>query len=126
MGNLHKNAALTIAQRKLLRDLYLEGHSISALGRRFGVNRKCAQRWAKRDDPHDRKSGPNHPKRLVTEEYRQAVIVHRKANPDHGAATIAHYLKSRFVFANRGTIQQILTHYGLSQRAPKKSHPKKN
>lgn len=123
---LHGNAALTLAQRKLVRQLYLEGHSISSLARRFGVNRKSAERWAKRDNPTDRQSGPKTPRRVVTAEYRQAVIAHRQANPDHGAITIAHHLKSRFAFANRGTVQQILTQEGLSKRATKRNRPPKS
>ncbi len=51
MSKIHENAALTISQRKLLRSLYIEGASISSLARRFGVNKKCAERWAKRESP---------------------------------------------------------------------------
>ena len=93
MSKIHENAALTISQRKLVRSLYLEGASISSLARRFGVNRKCVQRWAKRESPYDRPSGPKEPKSVITDEYRAAVLEHRRANPDHGAITIAFYLK---------------------------------
>ena len=126
VSKLHKNAALTISQRKLVRRLYLEGASISSLARRFGVNRKTAERWAKRDSVQDRPSGPQKPRRVVTPEYREAVLAHRRANPDHGAITIAFVLKEKFAFANRGTIQQILTQAKLSARQQKQSKPPKN
>jgi transposase len=115
MSKLHANAALTISQRKLMRSLYLEGASISSLARRFGVNRKCADRWAKRATPYDKASGPKVPKTVITKEYRRAVLEHRAAHPDHGAITIAFYLKEEFDFANRGTVQKILSQRNAAQ-----------
>ena len=126
MSKIHENAALTISQRKLIRRLYQEGASISSLARRFGVNRKCAQRWAKRESPYDLPSGPKHPKSVITDEYRTAVLEHRRANPNHGAITIAFYLKDKFPFAKKGTVQKILNQAALSKRQPKSTKvPKK-
>ena len=120
------NLALTISQRKLIRSLYLDGASISSLARRFGVNRKCAQRWAKRESPFDLPSGPKNPKSLITDAYRTAVLEHRKANPDHGAITIAFYLKDEFPFAKKGTVQKILNQARLSKPKPKRIEAPKN
>ena len=125
MGKLHKNAALTIAQRKELRSLYLSGTSISDLVKMFRIGRTTAKRWAKRDNPHDLPSGATTTKRVITPAYRKAVIAHRKANPTHGARTIAYYLLQEFPFAKRGTIQAILTEEKLSQKLPRKTRDKK-
>jgi transposase len=126
MAKIHENAALTITQRKLIRNLYLEGASISSLARRFGVNRKTAQRWAKRESPYDVPSGAKTPRSVITNEYRQAVVEHRQANPDHGAITIAFYLKQEFPFAKKGTVQKILNQEALSKPKPKGSEAPKN
>lgn len=126
MSKLHENAALTIRQRKLIRRLYQDGASISSLARRFGVNRKCAQRWAKRESPYDLPSGPKQPKSLISDKYRAAVVEHRKANPDHGAITIAFYLKDEFPFAKKGTVQKILNQAALSKPKPKGDEAPKN
>lgn len=126
MSKLHRNAALSEAQRKLVKRLYEQGDSVSSLSRRFGVNRKTIDRWVKRTDVLDHPSGPKNPRRVVTEEYREAVIAHRAIYPDHGAVTITFHLKSRFSFANRGTVQQILTEQGLSKRVITQRRPPKN
>lgn len=126
MGKLHGNAALTEKQRKLIRELYVEGHSISSLALRFGVNRKTADRWAKRATPLDNKSGPKIPRTVITSEYRQAIISHRKKHEDHGAITIAYHLKADFPFANRGTVQKILTEEKLSTLKNSTSKDKKS
>ena len=117
---LHGNAQLTVAQRQLVHDLYHSGQAKkSELARRFNVNRKTIDRWTGRDNPQDRQSGPKTPKRVVTEEYRQAVVERRRANPDHGPITIAHYVQARFGFANPSSVYRILREEGLSGRAPK-------
>lgn len=126
MSQLHENAALTIPQRKLVRSLYLEGTSISALALRFNVNKKCARRWAKRESPYDLPSGPKHPRTVITEAYRAAVLEHRQANPDHGAITIAFHLKEEFPFAKKGTVQKILNQAELSEPKPKRVEAPKN
>jgi len=125
MSKLHKNAALSIKQRELLRECYLKGDSISSLSRRFGVSWNCASKWAKRESPTDNPSGPQNPPTVITESYRTAVINHRKLNPDHGPITIAFYLKSEFSFANRGTILKILTEERLSTQSAKTKPLKK-
>ena len=116
----HGNSSLTIAQRKLIHQLYHTGKAKkSELARRFNVNRKTIDRWVKRDSPFDKPSGPKEPRRVITPAYRKAVIEHRKAHPDHGPKTIAYYLKAEFSFANRGTVQRILQQEGMSKRSPK-------
>ena len=119
----HGNAQLTIAQRKLIHELYHSGKSKkSELARRFNVNRKTIDRWAGRDSPHDKPSGPKVPRTVITPEYRDAVIAHRNTHPDHGPKTIAYHLKPEFGFANRGTVQRILQQEKLikKQSAEKK------
>ena len=116
----HGNAQLTVAQRKLIYQLYHSGQaSKSELARRFNVNRKTIDRWVNRDSPYDRPSGPKNPRKVVTPAYREAVIKYRKVHSDHGPITIAYHLKAEFHFANRGTVQRILQEEGLSQRQPK-------
>lgn len=121
----HGNATLTVAQRKLIHELYHSGQSKkSALARRFNVNRKTIDRWVKRNSPHDKPSGPKTPRKVITEAYRKAVIAHRNNHPDHGPITIAHHLKATFSFANRGTIQRILQQEGMSRRTSVKKSDK--
>lgn len=116
----HGNSSLTIAQRRLIHELYHSGKAKkSELARRFNVNRKTIDRWVKRDSPYDKPSGPKNPHRVITPEYRQAVIEYRKSHPDHGPKTIAHYLKAEFSFANRGTILRILQQEGMTKHRPK-------
>lgn len=113
----HGNAQLTIAQRKLIHDLYHSGKSKkSELARRFNVNRKTIDRWVNRASFEDHRSGPKVPRTVITPKYRTAVIAHRKTHPNHGSKTIAYHLKSAFSFANRGTIQRILKQEELSKK----------
>jgi len=117
---IHKNAQLTVKQRKLIQQLYRDGKAKkSELARRFNVNRKTIDRWIERDSPYDRASGPRQPRRVMTPEYRQAVIHYRQAHPDQGAVTIAFHLKADFPFANRGTVQRILQQEGLTRPVQK-------
>lgn len=121
---IHGNAQLTIGQRELIHRLYhKEKVRKSELARRFNVNRKTIDRWVSRDSPYDKPSGPKHPRTVITDAYRTAVIAHRKANPNHGPKTIAYYLKSSYSFANRGTIDRILKQEKLT-RHPKSSEKK--
>ncbi len=116
----HGNSSLTIAQRKLIHDLYHSGKAKkSELVRRFQVNRKTIDRWINRDSPYDRPSGPKEHYRVVTPAYRQAVIAYRKEHPDYGPKTIAYYLKSRFSFANSGTVYRILRQENLIRPSTK-------
>ena len=113
----HGNAQLTIAQRKLIHELYHSGKSKkSELARRFNVNRKTIDRWVNRESFEDHPSGPKIPRTVITCEYRAAVIAHRKTHPNHGPKRIAYHLKSAFSFANRGTIQRILQQEKLSKK----------
>jgi transposase len=116
----HGNSSLTVAQRRLIHDLYHSGKAKkSELARRFHVNRKTIDRWVDRDSPYDKPSGPKNPRKVITPEYRQAVIDYRKTHPDHGPKTIAYYLKAEFNFANRGTILRILQQEGMTKPRPK-------
>jgi transposase len=117
---LHAKAALTIAQRERVRRLHREeGVSIRALAKRFGVNPSTIQRWVHREAPLDRSSAPLRPRRVITEEYRQAVIQWRQENPGHGPVRIAQELASQFPQANRGTVLRILQKEGLTRpKAP--------
>ena len=55
---LHGNARLTIAQRRLIHELYHSGKATkSGLARRFNVNRKTIDQWVSRDSPLDKPSG---------------------------------------------------------------------
>lgn len=73
---LHGNAQLTIAQRKLINELYHSGNAKkSELARRFNVNRKTVDRWVNRDGFEDRPSGPKIPRTVITPEYRSAVML---------------------------------------------------
>jgi transposase-like protein len=121
----HGNASLTVAQRKLIHELYHSGQAKkSELARRFNVNRKTIDRWVNRKNPHDKPSGPKTPRKVITEVYRKAVIDHRKTHSGHGPITIAYHLKAKFSFANRGTIQRILQQEGLSKLTSTKKSDK--
>ena len=110
----HGNSSLTIAQRKLIQDLYHSGKAKkSELARRFNVNRKTIDRWVNRATPYDQPSGPKEHYKVITPAYRKAVIEYRKTHPDHGPVTIAYYLKEVYGFANRGTIYRILQQEGF-------------
>jgi len=105
----HGNSSLTIAQRKLIQELYRSGKAKkSELVKRFQVNRKTIDRWLERDTPYDLPSGPKDHYTVITPAYQKAVIEHRKTNPDHGPLTIAYYLKEEYSFANQGTVYRIL------------------
>lgn len=106
---MHKNSRLTEAQRKIIQTEVRNRTSTQhQLAKRFGVSRATIQRWAHRDEVTDRRSGPKNPRRVVTAEYRQAVINYRLKHSDRGPITIAAALKEEFPFANRGTVLRIL------------------
>ncbi|MGB3586440.1 MAG: helix-turn-helix domain-containing protein [Tunicatimonas sp.] len=113
---IHKNAQLTVKQRQLIQQLYHDGQAKkSELARRFNVNRKTIDRWVRRDSPYDRTSGPKRAIRIITTEYRQAIISHRQEHPTDGPITIAFHLKEEFPVANRGTVQRVLQQEGLTR-----------
>ena len=118
----HTKAALTVTQRRLVRELAQQGVAHAELARRFGVHRRTIGRWADRTEPTDRSSAPRrHGRRIVTDEYRAAVVAERTAHPSHGPKRIAHDLSLRFPSANVATVWRILKHAGLSTRPPKKT-----
>jgi hypothetical protein len=124
-GFMHKNSSLTLAQRKIVHDQVKVGVTKSELAKRFGVHPCTIARWASRDSFEDRPSGAKRGARVVTAEYREAVIKHRALHPDHGPITIAFHLRDRFAFANRGTILTILQQEGLTKPTAKDKPPKK-
>lgn len=126
MSKIHSNAGLSLSQRKLVQDLYREGHKISELARRFGVNRKTIERWVKRDSVADKASGPKNPRSVITPAYKAAIIAHRQAHPDHGPITIAFHLRPKFNFANRGTVLKILQQEKLTAKARSRAKSEKN
>lgn len=112
----HANATLTVAKRKQVKLLFENQQlSIADLSRRFSVHRDTVRKWIHRDSPFDKPSA-NRKKRVITEEYEQAVKEYRRANPHHGAIRIALALKARFSFAGRGTVAIILKQAGLTKK----------
>jgi transposase len=121
---LHQNATLTPAQRREVRRRYQEeGISKSELARQFHTSHTTIARWVGRDDPNDRSSAPHHPARVITPEYRQAVLEERAAQPSHGSRRLAQDLKGRFGQAKPGTIDRILKQAGLAH-TPVSAKPK--
>ena len=118
----HAKAALTVAQRQLVRQLAEQGTAHTELARRFGVHRRTIQRWAQRSEATDRSSAPHqHGHQVVTDAYRAAVLAERTTHPTHGPQRLADDLRSRFPTANRATVWRILHAAGLSRRPPKKT-----
>ena len=68
-----------------------------------------------RDTPLDRSSAPRHPRTVITPDYRQAVIDHRKAWPRRGPVRIAQDLRRAFPHAHRGTVLSILQQEALTR-----------
>ena len=111
---LHANSALTIKQRRQVKQLFDNDKlPIVEIARRFSVSPQTIRRWSNRDDFQDRQVKSRTP-RVVTKEYEQAVIEYRRQNPTCGAIRIALALKAEFPFANRGTVAIILKREGLS------------
>lgn len=121
---LHSNASLTIPQRLEVKRLFeIEKVSIAELARRFCVGETTIRRWINRDSPEDRSTAPHNPSCVVTDDYEQAVIEYRRANPTHGPIRIAFELKEQFPIAHRGTIALILKKHGLTKK-PGRKKPK--
>lgn len=119
---LHANAALTVAQRKQVKSLFENGVSVPELTARFfNVHETTIRRWIKRDSPLDKPTAER-AKRVVTDEYEQAIVEYRQSHPAHGAIRIALALEARFAFANRGTVSIILKKHGLTKNS--RSRPK--
>ena len=120
---LHANAALTVKQRQEVRRLHEAGTSIRRLAQRFGVNPSTIQRWVKRPSPLDLTTAPVAHHTVITPEYRAAVVVYRKAHPNHGPIRIAQELSEAFPGAHRGTILRILQEEGLTHPPHKEKRP---
>lgn len=114
---LHANAALTVKQRRQVKQLFENDKlPIVEIARRFSVAPQTVRRRVSRADFQDRQV-PKRTPRVVTPEYEQAVIDYRRQNPNHGAIRIALALQSRFAFAGRGTVAIILKRAGLTEKA---------
>jgi transposase-like protein len=121
---LHARAALTIHQREEVQRLHEEERvSIRKLARRFHVNPTTIQRWVGREAPLDKNSAPLHPRKVVTPEYRSAVIKYRRANPHHGPIRIAAELKPEFPIANRGSVLRILQEERMTRPPAREPRP---
>jgi len=119
---IHKNSSLTLVQRRKIKELYDAGNtSYAKLATRFCVSIKTIEKWVKRDNPEDQKSGPKNPKTVITPEYKKAVLEYRKDNPEQGPISIAFYIKKDFAFANRGTVLKILQSASLTKPKGKKN-----
>ena len=113
---LHANAALTIKQRRQVKQFFDNDKlPILEIARRFSVAPQTVRRWINRADVQDRQ-GTRRTPRVVTPEYEQAVIDYRRRNRTHGAIRIALALQSAFPFANRGTVAIILKRSGLTKK----------
>jgi len=113
---LHANAALTIKQRRQVKQLFDNDKlPIVEIARRFSVSPQTVRRWSGRSDFRDRQVTRRTP-RIVTPEYEQAVIDYRRQHPAHGAIRVALALQADFPFANRGTVAIILKRSGLTEK----------
>lgn len=113
---LHANAALTIKQRRQVKQLFETGNlPIVEIARRFSVSPQTVRRWINREDFQDRQVKTRSP-RVVTPDYEAAVIEYRRQNPRSGAIRIALALHAEFPFANRGTVALILKKHGLTKK----------
>lgn len=121
MKKSHANASLTIPQRIEVKRLFdIEKVSVSELAKRFCVNELTIRKWISRDSPEDKSSAPHRKRQVVTDDYRQAVIEYRQANPTHGAKRIAFELKAEYPMAHRGTVSIILKQNGLTEKPKRK------
>lgn len=121
---LHANATLTVEQRREVKRLHEEEKvSIRQLAAGFRVSTTTIGRWVKRNEPHDRSGTPRPGQRVVTDEYRTAVLEYRQAHPHYSPIRIAKALCEQFPPANRGTVQQILQTAKVGQRLLAKRPP---
>jgi transposase len=120
---LHKNAALTVAQRKKVKALFEKGTPVAALATQFNVHQTTIRRWIKRDSPLD-KTVATRQKRVVTAAYEQAVLAYRQAHPTAGPIPIALALQAEFACAHRGTVTLILQRAGLTRKTTARAKPK--
>jgi len=123
--HLHANATLTVKQRQEIRRLHREERiSIRRLATPFHGTRSTIEKWARRESPNDASSAPHHPRTVITEAYRTAVLAYRREHPQHGPIRIADALRPRVPQAQRETIRRRLAHAGLSAHAPVLRRPR--
>ena len=102
-----------------------EDSNISELCRRFGISRKTAYKWLKRDSVEDRPRHPkNSPKRSDTALEAQVLAV-RDAHPAWGGRKIAHLLKrDQEIHVAPSTVTNILHRHGrISAEASEAATP---
>jgi hypothetical protein len=68
-------------------------------------------------------SAPGHPRTVITDAYRSAVIAYRQTHPSHGPIRIAQALSVAFPQASRETIRPILHHAQLIRRPTPRPTP---
>ena len=111
---IHGNAKLTIKQREAVRRLHHEERrTIAFLSRDFGVSPNTILKWVHRESPFDCKMPSSKRKRIVEEDYRQAIIEYRKQHPNHGNLRIAQELRETYPHARPSTILRVLQQGGL-------------
>ena len=124
--HLHANAKLTMKQRQEIRRRHQDEHkSVTALATQFHINWKTAAKWAHRASSEDASSAPAHPRTVITDAYRMAVIAYRQAHPAHGPVRIAVALQAECSQAHRETIRRILRQAQLLRppALPRRHHP---
>lgn len=120
---LHKNSALTVQQRKLVRELYASGaYTQNALASQFGCTRKTISKWVSRSEPSDLSSRPKESSRSITKEFELAVSAYR-ADPltsHHGVVRIALALRETHECSNPSNVYLTLKRLKLSRKKASK------
>ena len=113
-AQIHGNARLTIKQREAVRRLHHEERrTIASLSRDFGVSPDTILKWVHRESPFDRRMPSSKRKRIVEEDYRQAIIEYRKQHPNHGKLRIAREFREACPHARPSTILRVLQPAGI-------------
>ncbi|WP_247238002.1 hypothetical protein [Telluribacter sp. SYSU D00476] len=126
---LHKNASLTLRQRRQVKDLYASGdYSQQALAERFGVHLLTIRKWLSRSELTDRSSAPLHKARAITAAFEDAVAAYRQnpATSHHGKVRIAYELQQQHACSNPSNVYLVLKKQGLNKprktKAPISAH----
>lgn len=121
---LHANAALTVNQRKEVKQLHQkEGLTYKKLAERFGVNINTISRWVRRDSPLDLSSAPKKRRSGLTKEQKEAILEYRNENHEAGGKTIASVLGKEYGPMSHATISRFLKDEGFT--SPPKKKPRK-
>ena len=120
-----RTSTVTQQRSEFLALARLPDSNISELCRRFGISRKTAYKWLKRDSVEDRPRRPkNSPKRSDTALETQVLAV-RDAHPAWGGRKIAHLLKrDQEIHVAPSTVTNILHRHGrISAEASEMATP---